>query len=166
MTLAVCAVVICCTTYIGFGVAAYYAKREKLYFELNQFCGRLSADIGFLLTPLEQIYSAAAEECQSELSGIASLCAGLIKSGEALTVKILEEKLSSRYIKREEKNLICQFFCMLGKSDAKTQIESINAYRQRFAEFESVCAAERKKYSPMYKKLGFLLGAAVCLFAL
>jgi stage III sporulation protein AB len=166
MTLIICATVICCTTYIGFGLAAYYAKREKLYFELNQFCARVAAEIGFSLTPLAEIYSAAAAECRSELKNIASLCFDIINGGGALTVGALDEKINSRYIKREEKTLICQFFCMLGKSDAKTQIEGINGYRQRFAEYESVCAAERRKYSPMYKKLGFLLGAAVCLFAL
>lgn len=159
-----CGAVIFGTTYIGFGIANYYIKREKLFFELCQFCEKLKTDIGFLLMPLEGILSEASENYLSGLKDIADLCKNIIKGGNELTSEKLQQQLKCACINEEEKRLICGFFCMLGKSDEKTQIEQIESYKQRFSAAEQSCSADKKKYSPMYKKLGFLLGVAVCLF--
>lgn len=159
-----CGAVIGCTTYIGFGIANYYIKREKLFFELCQFCEKLKTDIGFLLMPLEEILSEASENYISGLKDITEVCKKIIESGNALTSEDLRRQLKCACINEEEKRLICGFFCMLGKSDEKTQLEQIEGYKQRFAAAELSCSADKKKYSSMYKKLGFLLGVAVCLF--
>lgn len=164
MILFLCGVIVCCTTYIGFALADYYIKREKLFTELCQFCEKLNTDISFLLMPLEEILIQAHKNYISVLRDIAALCASIIGGGVALCEEDLSEKLKCRYINEGEKRLICSFFCMLGKSDQQTQIERIEGFKQRFSAAERGCAEDKKKFSPMYKKLGFLLGVAICLF--
>lgn len=160
-------IIISSCSYIGFGIADYYIKREKIFFEMSRFCEKLKADISFLLMPLEEILETAQEEYNTPvMTEMINICKNYIKQGTSLNSKLLQTSFKSRYIVTEEKTLICNFFSMLGKSDEKTQIENIQNYNLRFKNAENICQKERKKYSPMSKKLGFLFGITICLFML
>ncbi len=158
--------IVCCTTYIGFGIANYYVRREKLYHELVMFGEKLKSDIGFLLLPVGEILKGAARQFTSSLAELIEASAGVLAEGNPLSEAELFERWQTKLLSPEEKLLVCRFFSMLGRSDEKTQLENIENYCQRFRQCESECQSERKRYSPMFRKLGFLAGLAICLFIL
>lgn len=158
--------IVCCTTYIGFGLADYYIKREKLFKDLSLFCERLNSDIGFLLMPLTEILKNAGEGYSLVMTEIINVCQSVLEQKKPIKSELLFTLINSKYINDDEKKLICSFFSMLGKSDEKTQIDSIENYHKRFLSFENISVTDRKKFSPMFKKLGFLSGLAICLFML
>jgi stage III sporulation protein AB len=154
------------TTYIGCGLSGYYRRREKLFTNLCGLCASLSADIGFLLVPLDEILASAGREYTGLLTDVVEACRVVIADGAALTKESVLGKLSGRYLSEEEKSLIAGFFSVLGKSDAPAQLESIEGYKRRFEALEKTASEERTKYSPMLKKLGFLSGLALCILAI
>jgi|BioPla2DNA2_1021312.scaffolds.fasta_scaffold151585_1 stage III sporulation protein AB len=158
--------IIFCTTYIGFGIADYYVKREKLYHELVIFGEKLKSDIGFLLLPIGEILRGGAQQFGSSLAELIEASARLLGEGKPLSEAELFERWQTRLLLHDEKLFICRFFSMLGRSDEKTQLENIENYCERFKQRESECQNERKRYSPMFRKLGFLSGLAICLFLL
>lgn len=158
--------IICCTTYIGFGLAGYYIKRERLYSGLVKFCEKLKGDIGFLLLPIGDILKGAVEQFGQPLAEIIGVSLGLLREGKPLGEKELYNRWGSKLLSNDEKLLICRFFSMLGRSDEKTQIENIESYCRRFLQAESESQNEKKRYSPMFRKLGFLAGLAICLLIL
>jgi stage III sporulation protein AB len=163
MNIIICVLIISCFTYLGFGFSDYYVKREKLFYDLSRFCEKLKADIGFLHTPLKEIFNEAFQN-YSSLEDILYICLNIIDGGKPIKEEVLYPMYSDRHVNDSEKKLICGFFSSLGKSDGYTQIENIENYYNLFSAAEKDSLNEKKKFSPMYKKLGFLCGAAVCLF--
>lgn len=157
--------IVCSFTYIGFGLSQYYIHREKLFYQLSRLCEKLKTDIGFLHMPLSDILTLAQSEYNT-LKGIIEICLNILESGNPIIAQKLFDIYISRYVNEEEKKLICAFFSDLGKSDEHTQIEKIENYGGLFGAVQNGCAAERKRFSPMFKKLGFLCGVTVCLFML
>jgi hypothetical protein len=49
----------------------------------------------------------------------------MLAEGNPVTGAALEERLQLNCVTAEEKQLICGFFSILGKSDSRTQVESI-----------------------------------------
>lgn len=154
--------IVCCFTYIGFGLSDYYVKREKLFYQLNRFCEKLKADIAFLQKPLKEILLSAEKEFIL-LTPVLSACISILDSGNAINAENLYNMLNLRHLEGEEKKLVCGFFSTLGKSDRITQIENIENYLTLFKIAENSCESERKKYSPMFKKMGFICGITICL---
>lgn len=156
--------IICCTSYIGFGLADYYVKREKFFYELTVFCERLKTDISFLLMPLKEILQRVETEYSSVLVNIAGIVREEIELGTAITADKLYQRFASKYISEDERVIISSFFSILGKSDSKTQLDNIAGFHERFAAAEQSCKAEKLRLAPMCRKLGFLFGIVICLF--
>ena len=127
---------------------------------------KLKSDIGFLLLPIGEILRGGAQQFGSSLAELIEASARLLGEGKPLSEAELFERWQTRLLLHDEKLFICRFFSMLGRSDEKTQLENIENYCERFKQRESECQNERKRYSPMFRKLGFLSGLAICLFLL
>lgn len=157
--------IIGCTTYIGFALASYYAKRERLYNDLCKMCESFKSGIGFMLMPLRTVLCGIKEYSGQIATSIITELDNILQSGSPVTQQRLQDSLKLQgYLSPEELQLICGFFAQLGKSDSRLQINLIETYALRFNEMRLQCAAEYKKTAPMYRKLGFLSGLIICLF--
>lgn len=166
MQIAICILIIFGTSYIGIGLSRYYIKRERLFFELTMFCEKLKSDIGFLLMPLVDILKSVERDYSSLLVDISIKVLKKIDQGEIINTDNMYEMLECVYLKDEERSLIGSFFSVLGKSDSRSQLQSIEGFAVRFSELEKKCEKERERLSPMCTKLGIISGLAICLLVI
>ena len=62
------------------------------------------------------------------------------------------------FLNEEEKKETKEFFSLLGKSDAFTQMNFLKSYEGKLKEQASLTASEEKKFVSMFIKLGVLAG--------
>ena len=66
-------------------------------------------------------------------------------------------------LKKEEVELLQNFFCTLGKFDVYNQTKELNLYSMKFNELYKVANEECKKYASLVTKLALIVGLLVCL---
>ncbi len=135
--------------FIGLAIAKKNRERERYYKSLVELCARIISFISFKEERIEEILRGAEVSSAALKRNIASYLAYI--GGE-------EFKLECDLISKAEREEVKDFFLVLGKFDAETQVAEV---RRRQSEFESRLGAISRKndrQGNMYVKLVFLSG--------
>ena len=85
----------------------------------------------------------------------------LVLQENSLMACILENEEEYFFLKAEEKQMILNYFLMLGKGDSVSQKGYFSSVRDTLAKLENETKTEAKRYGDLYLKIGFLLGLLV-----
>ena len=123
-----------------------YKKRKDFFYNLDLFNERLVNEVSYTKIPLP----AFAEKY--EFTG---------DFKKMLTDKkddFQAEKYDFEYLSEDEKKFLCDYFRMVGGSDAASQKTYLSALRKEIEERRRTSEDIYKKYFALYLKLGFLAG--------
>ena len=144
--------------YFGVKTSRKYAARELYFAEIVQFCNGLTGEIGFKHAVLAEIFDKYSMSFKSLLSAQLRAAGEIVDEGGVIDEAALRAKLPRGTLKGEEYDNVVLFFNGLGKSDGETQIGSAAGFKDVFSTSLEQARADRRKYGPLYWKLG-LLGA-------
>ena len=149
--------IIALSTYVGFGLSAYYRKRLKVFKDLVNFASKLVIDINFSKSRLKEIIQANIRSFSGEFKHILSgYLQYLNNENMQFSCGLLFKK--NTFLTSEERQTIFLFFKSLGRYDAENQISEINNYMEKFKAFSLSAEKENKKYGALYVKLGLMAG--------
>lgn len=153
-------------SYVGYGIGAYYIKRERFMLDIIAFCKALKVQIGFSSNTLKDIVENIMSEFSPPFKQILKSYLKVLKKYDYVTVNILSKNLNNIYLEEAENNVMLQLFNFLGKSDSQHQIEAIDGYLYSFNSYLLQSRNQKIKYAGLYKKLGFFAGVLVCIIVM
>ena len=146
------------TSYCGFVFAKKYRKRKLFFLQLKEFNERFLSEVSYYRRPLGEFASnyVYKGEFQNFLRNFFAEIDALSQSNEK---EIAFD--DCEFLKAEDKNLIEDYFKMLGKGDSASQKTYFSAAKERLAKLYGDAENEYKKYGDLYVKLGFLCGLLI-----
>lgn len=148
------------STYLGITVKKYYDKR---YAYLKDFCGFLSAledNMTYAKDDITIVSDRYAESVKGLFSKCLSAYSDNIKTSSKSDLSI-DTVFSVKYLKKSEKNYICEFFKKLGSMDYESQLSRTKLARSESAKLCEKALNDSKTTGVMFSKLGLLLGIAI-----
>lgn len=161
MTIVLILIIMFCFGLLGYKLAAFYINRKKFFSSLQLLLSSLNSDVVFTQDKLKNILQKNISNISSR--ELANLCDNIV-----LTLEKREKIDSSifddiKILKKEEKNLLYNFFSTLGRYDVFTQSKEIQTYQVKFDGIFNEANEECKKYAGLFIKLGLIVGILVCL---
>lgn len=147
-------------SYVGFGIASHYKKRDEFFAGLLSLCDKVRADIDFSGKSLSAIFDGL------KFSG----AIGKLVENFCEYLKNKDLKLSSKQLfrgiwilKDEEKNVVLDFFSRLGRHDSDNEVKLIDDFKTLIEPLSKIAGEEKNKYGKMSVKVSFLLGLMVAI---
>ena len=146
------------TSYCGYVLAKKYRKRKLFFAQLKEFNERFLSEVSYYRRPLgEFVFKYGYKgEFQNFLQNFFAEIDELSQSNER---EIAFD--DCEFLKREDKNLVEDYFKMLGKGDSASQKTYFSAAKEGITKLYSDAENEYKKYGDLYIKLGFLCGLLI-----
>ena len=130
----------------AFWLTRKYRKRKDFFYNLDLFNERLLNEVSYTRIPLP----AFAEKY--EFTG------DFRKMLEDKKDDFQAEKYEFEYLAEDEKKFLCDYFRMVGGSDAASQKTYLSALRKEIEERRRASDEVYKRYFSLYLKLGVLAG--------
>ena len=146
------------TSYCGFVLAKKYRKRKLFFAQLKEFNERFLSEVSYYRRPLGEFVSKYVYkgEFQNFLQNFFAEIEEISQSNER------EINFDDcEFLKGEDKNLVEDYFKMLGKGDSASQKTYFSAGKEWIAKLYGDAENEYKKYGDLYIKLGFLCGLLI-----
>ncbi|MEG1527741.1 MAG: stage III sporulation protein AB [Clostridia bacterium] len=143
-----CIVLVVSCTYIGYKLSQKYKIKEKLYYSFVSFCASYTANLEYKLDKLSALFSSPSY------------------SSEFITIKdayYSGKDISLKYLTQQEANYIKDFFNLLGKNDARTQIKEVEFFSKYFNKKYEEVSSESKSKALLVLKLGVFVGVLLCI---
>ena len=155
-------VVILGFTYIGFGIASYYKKRNKFFREFVLLVDKLRAEIQFSQKGLGLILKDQVASKEDSLGRVVGNFVEYISNKDiVLDSKHLFKGLC--FLKTQEKGEILNFFKSLGRHDSENEVALLDNFKEYLLVNSSTCSIEETKYGKMAIKISFLLGLMIAI---
>lgn len=145
-----CVVLVVLCTAAGVALTQKYKQRKVFMHDLHCFNERLLGEVSYTRLPLSSFFDKY--EYGKDFTSVLQE----IKQNRFERVKI-----EFRYLADSQKQLVHDYFSMIGKSDARSQENYLNAVRGELEKEKTCTEAEYKKYFGLYTKLGFLFGLII-----
>ena len=150
----ICAIIILCSTYLGWGIGNYYKKRIILFQNFDDFINYACSNINFFKDSVDKIISqfVNSHSLSKEFK-------------ECLDKNKFKNDFSILLFKKNENILLNDVFRYLGKNDSENQIVGLKNYSNQVNLYLKQAKDDYKKIGSISAKLGFLLGLliAICL---
>ena len=142
--------------FMGWIISSKYIKRDSFFKSLVSFCDTSSNEINFLHTKLLELIDK--ESNRGDFSDFLNLFKTFLQTSQKK--EEFKENVSKRfsYLKREEVESLCNFFCSVGGKDIESELANIKNYKVQFVDIQK---EEKKKYAGLYFKLSILMGVVV-----
>ncbi len=147
--------------YVGFVFSKKYVKKSNFYNGLMGFCNSAINEINFCHTRLKELIDNNMSIANVEYKKFLILYKSYLTEGKGRETFGNEIRENFNYLTNDEIDKIVSFFCNLGNRDVDSELSNINNYLSTFDTYNKVAEENKKKYSPMYIKLGILFGVAV-----
>lgn len=140
----------CC----GLGLAAFFRleARVKLLSAFSMLAGRLACEIGFRLTPLEEL-----PERLPLLKRFWDSM-GYEPCGDEAFSEAWSRAVSALDLPDVDRSLLCEMGEVLGRYDAENQARTLDALRGQLDISLDVAREKRQKYGRLYALMGLLCG--------
>ena len=145
------------TTFCGHLLAGKYRKRKCFFAQFREFNDRYLSEISYLKRPIEGFI--AAYSYQGEFDHLLQEFFLWLRD-ETFGINGLEWD-GEGLLTVDEKQLVSDYFLMLGKGDSLSQKNYFSSLKDRLIKIESEANNEAKRYEDLYVKLGFLCGLFV-----
>ena len=146
------------TSYCGFVFAKKYRKRKLFFAQFKEFNERFLSEVSYYRRPIGEFASKYSYkgEFQNFLQNFFEEIDELSQSNQRdITFDGCD------FLTSEDKNLIEDYFKMLGKGDSVSQKTYFSAVKERIIKFCTEAENEYKRYGDLYVKLGFLCGLLI-----
>ena len=150
------------TSYVGFQLSKTYSQKTEFYEDILSFCKSLKNEISFLKTDVVSILEKS--QYKSILNDILSDIISQLKTEDILKREDVIQVLSKHNcLTEKDKDILCELFCNLGKLSYDSQLSSIDYNIENFQELLTKQTELSNKMRPLCKKMGVLIGVAVCI---
>ena len=143
------------TSYCGYFLAGKYRKRGLFFAQFQEFNERFLSEIAYYRRPIRQFFGKYAYK--GAFSIILTEFLYCIENDEIFGKKRLENE-EFFFLKQEEKDIVCDYFLMMGRGDSAAQKGYFSTVKDRLITLRNEAQKEEKRYVDLYIKLGFLLG--------
>lgn len=147
--------VVAFTSFCGYFIAGKYRKRGLFFAQFQEFNERFLSEIAYYRRPIRQFFGKYTYK--GEFSILLTEFLFCIENDEIFGKKTLENEVF-RFLKKEEKDMVCDYFLMLGKGDSAAQKGYFSTVKERLMQLRNEAQKEEKRYVDLYIKLGFLFG--------
>lgn len=156
------------TSYVGWQVAAGYARRPRELRELQTALAVLQTEVEYGATPLPEALAATALTAGPVVGPIFSRTAERLKEGGGITAgeamrAALSEVASSTALVKEDIEVLMALASVLGSSGRADQMRHLALARERLAGEEARAQERRSRYERLARYAGVLSGLAVAL---
>jgi len=150
--------VVAFTTFCGYLLGKKRRTKKEFFIQFSLFNERFINEISYYRRPLQDFFSKYAYK-----NAFASLLERFfICINKRLPIK--ENLLSDHefdFLKTDEKNVVEDYFSMLGKGDSASQKTYFSSIKESIIKLEKEAVENSKKYGDLYIKLGFLCGLLI-----
>lgn len=151
-------VIVAFTSYFGFVLAKKYRKRKLFFTQFKEFNERFLNEVSYYRRPLGEFAFQYVYKGEFQIF-LHDFFAEIDELSQSEHRKIAFDGFE--FLKTEDKNLVEDYFKMLGKGDSASQKTYFSAAKERIAKFCAEAENEYKKYGDLYVKLGFLCGLLI-----
>lgn len=146
------------STAIGRAAVGKFGRRYSFFSEMKRLNGELIRNLSFRMLPVTEILSDARQRYPS----VKDTLDALLFSTENDCVFVFR----NADLNEEERSFAEEYFRRAGGGNRESEKGFLEEYAEYFARKEKECAAEKKRYSALGGKLGFLAGVAVMILIL
>ena len=151
------------TTFCGYMLGKKRREKKEFFIQFALFNERFLHEISYARRPLQEFFSKYTyKKSFLRLLERFSWCIN-----ERLTIK--ENLLTENefgFLNKEEKNVVEDYFLMLGKGDSISQKNYFSSAKDSVSTLEKEAVEACKKYGDLYIKLGFLCGLLILILIL
>ncbi len=150
--------VVAFTTFCGYLLAGKYRKRRLFFTQLQTFNERFLSELAYYRRPLQVFIREY--NYKEEFALLLQRFLSCIKNeNELKEVELFGE--SFFFLKKEERQIVLNYFSMLGRGDSTAQKGYFSAVKNNLISMQEECVITCKKYADLYIKLGFLFGLLI-----
>ena len=165
------AVIVGCSSLLGFIFANTYVERVKLLNALLSTLQMLETEIVYGATPIPDIMRKIGNKSKKEVGDIFLSAADLLNLNSGQTFdeiwrSAVFQETEHTCLNREDMDLLLSLGKNLGISNCEDQIKHIRLIQEEFKRHYELALAERDKNTKLFKNLGFLLGTAIVIIVL
>lgn len=142
------------TTFCGYFLARKYRQRKMFFTQLQTFNERFLNEITYYRRPLTDFLNHYTYKGEFQLF----LRYYLYAVGQNTNTHNRMQFPECSFLTTEEKNVVEDYFLMLGKGDSVSQKTYFSAINEQILRLKNEAVATHKKYGDLYIKLGFLCG--------
>ena len=146
--------VVAFTTFCGYIFAKKYRQRKLFFIQLQTFNERFLSEISYYRRPLPELLQRYAYKGEFQIF-LNYYLNWVQSSKQEFNAMIFPE---CTFLTAEEKNLVEDYFLMLGKGDSASQKTYFSAMKERLISLKDEAVNAHKRYGDLYVKLGFLCG--------
>lgn len=150
--------IIAFTSYCGRLLSKKYRQRQQFFKQFKEFNERFLSEIAYYRRPLKQFI--AAYSYQGEFEELLRDFCKLLAVNPS-TPCFLTEDEKYHFLKREEKQMVEDYFFMLGKGDSASQKGYFSSVKEGLVKLQVSTEGEAKRYGDLYVKIGFLCGLLI-----
>ena len=143
------------TTFCGYLFARKYRQRKLFFAQFSEFNDRYISEISYSRRPIKTFISAYAYK--GEFDTFLRKYFEVLESGQT-RMHGFDFKTELSFLKQEERQIVLDYFIMLGKGDSVSQKGYFSTIKERLHSLASLTENEHKKYGNLYVKIGFLCG--------
>ena len=148
MRTAVIAIIPLIAAFLGYILSIKYGESSDFWDNFSFWHKKIKSEISFSQNSLPEIFGG---ENKSDVF--------LTVATEYLKTKNVTLKL--RFLSKEEKDFLTKYLQALGTTDRNSQLNFLNSVETELEKYRSDAENKRKRYRPLFVKLGFLFGLIV-----
>ena len=147
--------------YVGLSLGKNYTEKANFLNDIIFFIRNIKSEIAFLKTDLIKICENY--ECKSKLKNVLEKYLNLLKNNEEISAENLFKIFDENILTENENRILIELFSSLGKLNMEEQLNKLNAFENLFIPIYENQVKNNSKYVPLCNKMGFLMGALVCI---
>ena len=150
------------STIAGIEFSNTYTRKVQFYEDALDFSKILKNEIIFMKTDIMTIFSR--QQYKSQFNDVLNSIKTLYFEKNGVQIAKINDVLKSFDILNEnDKKIISSLFSSLGKLSYDEQLKQIDFYTEKFESALQKQRIECEKMSPFCKKMGILVGLAICI---
>ena len=155
--------VVAFTTFIGYLLGRKHRKKKLFFTQFSLFNERFINEISYYRHPLKDFITKYSYK--NEFETLLERYLYCIKDRVALKGNLIHTA-DFDFLKTDEKNVVEDYFQMLGKGDSFSQKNYFSSMKEPLSTLEKTSVSTCKKYGDLYIKLGFLCGLLILILIL
>lgn len=136
------------TAMLGYLLSLKYREADDFWESFSFWHKKIKSEISFSQNSLPEIFDV---ENQNDIF--------MTLATEYLKTKTVSVKL--KFLSKEEKDFVIKYLQTLGTSDKPSQLSFLNSMETDLEKYRLTAENKRKKYRPLFVKLGFLFGLII-----
>jgi stage III sporulation protein AB len=147
--------IIAFSSFCGHLMAKKYRQRDSFFKQFREFNERFLNEISYTRRPLVEFITAYSYE--GEFRELLQNFYTFLKE-DSSNSSFLQEGQAFAFLRAEDRQIIQDYFLMLGKGDTVSQRGYFSAMKSSLVELQLEAHNNAKRYSDLYIKIGFLCG--------